>query len=94
METTTTTLTVAERLESILSAVDSTPLREDLFNQFHILNPLEYARLLHSLNLPDGIKAQLLALKVGQKQPYKGTDLEPLIEKAMAQLWERLAEKV
>jgi len=82
-----------ERLNAILEAVEK-PLAEDLFNQFHLLNPLEFAKLLHSLSLPDVTKAQLLALKVGQPVPYKGVDLEPLIEKAMGQMWSRLgAEK-
>ena len=89
--TTETNLSTANRLEAILSAIEN-PLRDELFNSFHIVNPLEYAKLLHSLELTDSVKAQLLALKVGQRQPYKGVDLAPLIEKAIGQMWARLGD--
>jgi hypothetical protein len=83
------TTNTADQLETILSEIEDRAVGGDLFNRFFLENPLEYACLLHSLNLPDSIKAQLLALKVDMKPPYKSSDLAPLIEKAMAQLWER-----
>jgi hypothetical protein len=84
--------TTEHRLDTILSAIEN-PLRDELFNSFHIVNPLEYAKLLHSLELTDSVKASLLALKVGMPQPYKGVDLEPLIARAMEQMWARLGER-
>src|SRR6267154_2685058 len=91
-ETTAQMLTTAERLETILSAIEDAPLREDLFHRFFLENPLQVAKLLHSLNLSDSVKSQLLALKVGMPPSYKGADLEPLIEHAMQQMWARIGE--
>ncbi len=79
-----------ERLNGILAAVDDTVLREQLFQNFHLINPLEFAKLLHSLDLPDAVKAQLLRAKVEQPAAYKGVNLAPLVENAMAQRWKRL----
>jgi hypothetical protein len=84
--------TTAQKLNDILSAIEDAPLQDELFQSFHLLNPIDYAKLLHSLSLPDATKAQLLALKVGMPTPYKGTDLEPLISRAMEQMWARLSE--
>jgi hypothetical protein len=82
---------IAERVETILADIEK-PLADDLRNRFYLLNPLEVARLLHSLDLPDAAKAQLLALKVGQPPQYKGPDLAPLVERAAEQFWERIVE--
>ena len=84
--------TTEHRLNTILSAIEDTPLREEIFNSFHILDPLQFAKLLHSLELPDSVKSQLLALKVGLPTPYTGVDLAPLIEKAMQIMWAQLGE--
>jgi hypothetical protein len=86
--------TTEQKLQAILSAIEDAPLREELFNSFHLLNPLDFARLLHSLALSDTSKSALLALKVGAPPSYKGPDLLPLIERAMQIMWQRLgAEK-
>jgi hypothetical protein len=85
--------TTQQQLEAILTAVEDASDREDTFNHFYALDPLQFAKLLHALSLPDAVKAQLLGLKVGQPQPYKGVDLEPLIENAMKLMWSRLAEQ-
>ena len=84
--------TTEQKLQIILSAIEDIPLRDELFQNFHLINPLEFAKLLHSLSLADSVKAQLLALKVGMKPPYPGTELEPLISRAMEQMWARLAD--
>jgi hypothetical protein len=84
--------TTVNRLEAILSEISNGPLREDLFSRFFLENPLQIAKLLHSLSLPDSVKAKLLALRVGMPPSYKGTDLEPLISRAMEQMWQRLIE--
>ena len=86
-----TTNETTERLNTILEAVEK-PLAEDLVNQFLLRNPLDFAKLLVTLDLPDAIKAQLLALKVGMKPAYNGESLEILIERAALQMWNRLAE--
>jgi hypothetical protein len=83
--------TTSQRLEIILSAIDK-PLAEDITNHFHLVNPVEFAKLLIALDLSDSMKAQLLALKVGMKTPYQGVDLSPLIERAAQQMWARLCE--
>ena len=86
----TTKVNTADRLATILADIEDAPLRDELFNSFHLCNPLEFAKLLHSSSLPDASKASLLALKVGMPQPYHGVDLEPLIARAMEQMWQRL----
>jgi hypothetical protein len=86
----TTNVSTAERLASILTEIEDAPLREELFQTFHLLNPLEFAKLLVALALPDTLKASLLALKVGMPPAYKGVDLEPLVERAMQIMWARL----
>jgi hypothetical protein len=78
------------RLNDILASIEDAPLRDELFNSFFVLNPLDVAQLLHSLEIPDAVKAKILALKIGMPTPYKGTDLSPLIEKAMQQMWAKL----
>jgi hypothetical protein len=83
-------LSTVDRLEAILAEIEDAPLREDLFNEFHMRNPLDFAKLLVALDLPDSTKAQLLALKVGQKPPYDGEPLEILIERAAMMMWARL----
>lgn len=87
-----TKLSTAQQLEAILSEIDDRAVAEDLFNRFYLLDPLQFARLLHHSELVDGIKAQLLALKVDMKPPYNSLDLEPLIERSMQLMWERLGE--
>jgi hypothetical protein len=82
--------TTSQRLEVILSEIEDAPLREEIFNSFYLLNPLEFAKLLVALALPDTLKASLLALKVGMPPAYKGVDLEPLVERAMQIMWARL----
>jgi len=89
---TNTNETTAQRLNTILSTIESVPLREDLFNNFHMRNPLDFAKLLVSLDLPDSVKSSLLALKVGQKPPYKCEGLDVLIERSAQLMWTRLAE--
>jgi hypothetical protein len=85
--------TIEQRLDSILSAIDDTPLREDLFHRFFLENPIQVARLLHSLDISDDVKREILALRVSQKPAFHGENLEPLVSRAMAQLWERLTEE-
>jgi hypothetical protein len=85
--------TTTERLTEILATIEDAPLREDLFNRFWLLDPLQYARALHSLEMADSVKAQLLSLKVGQPPQHKGTDLAPLIERSMQIFWETLADR-
>ena len=83
---------IKTRLNAILATIDDTDVREDLFMQFWLVNPLEFASLLHSLEISDAAKSQLLALKVGQPPQHKGTDLSPLIERAIEILWQKLAD--
>jgi len=78
-----------QKLQTILEAVDK-PLAEDLFNNFHMRNPLDFAKLLVALDISDSIKSQLLACKVSAKQPYQGENLEILIERAAQLMWARL----
>jgi hypothetical protein len=88
---TKTNLSTVDRLEAILAEIEDAPLHEDLFNEFHLRDPLSFAKLLVSLDLPDATKAALLALKVGQPPAHKGEGLEVLIERAAMQMWARLA---
>src|ERR1700676_5250922 len=89
---TKSTLTVAERLNVILESVEKS-LAEDLFHRFFLENPLQVAKLLHSLAIPDAVKSQILALKVGMPPSHKGEDLEPLVERAMQNMWSRLGKE-
>jgi len=89
MRTTETT----ERLNTILASIEDADLRDELFNSFFVLNPLDVAQLVHSLEIPDAVKAKILALKVGMPPQYRGTDLAPLVCRAMEQLWERITEE-
>jgi hypothetical protein len=71
--------------------MDDEVVRDQLFHNFHLVNPLEFAKLLHSLSaVPNAVKGQLLRAKVEQPAGYKGVNLAPLMENAMAQLWKRL----
>ena len=85
--------TTQQELETILTTIEDAPVREELFYRFFVLDPLRFAKLLHSLSLPDAVKGQLLALKVGQPPQYKGEGLDILIDRAMSQMWARLAEQ-
>ena len=88
----TTNETTEQKLQAILSEIDDAPLREDIFNRFFLENPLQVAKLLHSLTLPDSVKSKILALRVGMPPAHHGENLEILIEKAAMQMWARLAE--
>jgi hypothetical protein len=81
-----------QKLQVILSEIEDAPLREDIFNNFHIRNPLDFAKFLIALDLPDSAKAKLLACKVSAKQKYNGEGLDVLIERAAQLMWARLAE--
>jgi hypothetical protein len=85
--------TTEQKLQAILSEIEDAPLREDLFNNFHMRNPLEFARVLVALDISDSIKSQLLACKVSAKQKYNGEGLDVLIERAAQLMWARLGEE-
>jgi hypothetical protein len=79
------------RLNQILDAMDDEIVREQIFHNFHLLNPLEFCRLLHSLpDVSDSVKSALLREKVMQPSAYKGVDLAPVVDRAFQALWTRL----
>jgi hypothetical protein len=90
METTPTErLNTADRLDEILSNVEQ-ELRQDIFTQFWLRDPLSFTRVLISTDLDDSVKAALLACKSSAKEKYQGESLEILIERASRLQWQRL----
>jgi hypothetical protein len=91
-KTQTENLPTSERLNLALSAV-AEPLRTELFNAFYIHNPIDFARLLLSLELPTDTTRELLLCKVSQPPAYKGPAIETLMERAVEKFWSRLSEE-
>jgi hypothetical protein len=81
-----------QELNEVLSTIDDAILRDQLFESFYVLDPLQYAKLLYSLSLEDDVYAKLLGLKVEAPPQYHGADISPLIDRAMEIMWERLAD--
>jgi hypothetical protein len=85
-------LPTAERLKLALSAVEP-PLRDELYAAFHLMNPIQFAGFLLSLEVSDDVKRELLLTKVSQPPAYKGTSLNSLCEDAIQKFWSRLTEQ-
>jgi hypothetical protein len=87
--------TTEEKLNAILGADElSNSAREALFSSFFILNALELARKLYGLDIPDSVRAQMIALKVSAPTPSKDDGMERVISNAAERFWNRLgAEK-
>jgi hypothetical protein len=75
---TTTTLTTAQI--------------EDLQLSFAMMNPIEFARHLQTLDIPDRVKAECLAAKVNQKPTEREDAMQNAISRAMTAFWNRLSE--
>jgi hypothetical protein len=87
--------TVQQRLTTFLAGIEDEAAREDLFNRFFLLNPLEFCQFLHSLpDVADSVKSALLREKVMQPAACKGIDLAPVVDRAMAQMWKRIGVEV
>jgi hypothetical protein len=80
-----TNLSTEQTLSSLSEAVI-----EDLTVSFAACNPLEFARHLHSLDMPDAIKGELLRAKVNQKPKERDDAMQNVIESAMSRFWSRL----
>lgn len=65
---------------------------EDLQTSFAAMNALEFAKHLHTLNIPDSVKSEWLAAKVQQKPSERDDAMQKVIENAMLKFWSRLAE--
>jgi hypothetical protein len=66
---------------------------EDLQTSFAVCDPIQFARHLHTLDIPDAIKGQWLRLKVQQKPTERGDAMQKAIERAMSNFWNRLSER-
>ena len=83
-----------EKLERALSTLPE-PVLEEITTAFETVDPLSFARYLHSLQgLDDGSKGELLRRKI-QVPPAKQDDLiQKSMERALAGFWQRLAARV
>jgi hypothetical protein len=86
--------TTIEQLHSILTAdglEDSERL--DLATAFFVLNPLDFARKLHELTIPEHITSQLLALKIAAPsgQTFSDEAMQNAVDVAMNSWWSRLS---
>jgi hypothetical protein len=86
--------TTIEQLHLILAAdgLEGSE-RLDLATAFFVLNPLEFARKLHGLTIPEHITSQLLALKVAAPsgQTFSDEAMQNAVENAMSLWWSRLS---
>jgi hypothetical protein len=57
---------MSETTEPTVNSLSAAQI-EDLQTSFAVCNPLEFARHLHTLDIPDAIKGELLRAKVSQK---------------------------
>jgi hypothetical protein len=87
--------TTIEQLHLILAAdgLEGSE-RLDLATAFFVLNPLEFARKLHGLTIPEHITSQLLALKVAAPsgQTFSDAGMQNAVSFAMNQFWQRLSD--
>jgi len=83
-----------ERLERALSTLPESTL-ESICNAFEILNPLELAKWLHSLqSVSDQVKGEILRAKISQP-PAAAPDLfSKAIERNIAQFWNRIGARI
>ena len=86
-------LTSAQQVEVVLSTVDDPQVQAEIRNSYFLQNPIEFARVLHSFELSDSVKREILMLKVSQKPAYKGENLEPLIEASFKKFWAELGAR-
>ena len=84
--------TTKSNLESALTAVEDAGIREHLAQSFYLLDPIQFAKLLISLDLPDRVKADLLRLKVELPPAYKGEDFEALLHRSMEKWWQKMID--
>ena len=54
------------------------------------MNPLEFARHLNTLDIPDRVKSECLAAKVNAKPTEQHDAMQKAIERAMTAFWNRL----
>ena len=88
------TKTTTEKLHLILAADElEDSERVDLAPSFCVLNPLEFARKLHGLTIPEHIESQLLALKVATPngQSFSDEVTQNAVENIMSRWWNRLS---
>lgn len=87
------THTSRETLEVALATVEDSVTREELRQNFYLVNPIDFARLIDARGLSIPVKAKLLALKVAMPPTFKGIDLDPLVQHAMDAAWGRITEQ-
>jgi hypothetical protein len=90
-----TSKTTAEQLHLILAAdgLDDSE-RLDLATAFFVLNPIEFARKLHGLTIPEHVTSQLLSLKVAAPsgQTFSDEAMQNAVELAMGRFWQRMSD--
>jgi hypothetical protein len=91
-KTQTENLPTSERLNLALSALEPS-LRDEVFNAFHLMNPIQFAGLLLSMELPNDVTRELLLCKVSQPPKYRGESIETLTKRAVEQFWNRLGSE-
>jgi hypothetical protein len=92
-ETKNEKLTTAQKLELILPAIEDPIVAEEIRAAFFLTNPLGFAKLAYARELPVEVMRELLRLKVDEKPEYQ-FDVQPLVDRAFAELWQKLAESV
>jgi hypothetical protein len=75
------------------TATVSPEQKRDLEIAMGAMNPLEFAKHLHSLHLPDEVKSEWLLRKVNESPAEREEIMKRAIDKTMAEFWDRLAEE-
>jgi hypothetical protein len=80
-----------EQVDSLLSAENlSEAEREQLTTAFYVFNPLELAKYLYRLSVPDRLKGELIRLKIERYGESQDDGLASAIELAAQKFWQRL----
>lgn len=65
---------------------------EDLIASFRVMNALEFARHIHTMQISDAIKSEFIAAKVNQKPAEAEEEMSAAIERAVQKFWARLSD--
>lgn len=84
---------ITQKLNDLLDTLDDFQVAETIFQHFFLEpDPIQFARFLHSLGLPDRVHGELLALKVSIPPAYK-SDMSSLLERAAENMWQRIEDR-